>query len=518
MKYNTPTPKSLRPKGILAAAALLLSLLAGIFTAMLAPSMAARAGSTARFRQRHSAAFASVTPLAVKDPFTGRTLTTEAGLPFLFVECDDREVYAYCIQKGMQIFDYGNSSRRAWPLDDSMFASALSARAKEHIVLVMLYGYPNRSAAELGAAEDVAHVATQLLLWEAVLACRDMAFRRTDDRVYNAYFSGDAYPPVRILYDAIAQRITEYLRVPSFFEKDQPLRLELEYDPKTGLCSQSFVDTSESNAELEISGKNPAGLAILREGDTYTFQTDKKPAGDTAVSIRRTDIPPCREAYGPPLIWVDSNMGAENQLLFSGCEAREQCYAACLIAPAEPTTEPTTESTTETTTQTETTTESTTMEITETTAQATETTAQTETTTRATTQCTTESTTETTTAKPTTQATTLPGQTTSAATETSTTSQTATSQASIPSTDTTEQTTTSCNTTVQTTTMPGSTAAQPTSRAADTSSTAESTDGGEEVPKTSEISTDAAAATMALSGLTLVALGAGAWIRKRREE
>ncbi len=517
--------KSLRRKGILAAIGLLLSLLAGIVAAVLTPSLAARAGSSARFCQRHSNAFASVAPLTVKDPFTGRTLFMEAGLPFLFVESNDRNVYAYCIQKGMQIFDCDDRTRRGYALDDSMFG-ALSAQAKEQLILVMLYGYPNRTAAELNTTDAAAHAATQILLWECALSYRDTAFGRMDDRVYNAYFSGGRHADVRAAYEHIAQGVTEYLRTPSFFTDGQCLRLDLALDPVTGLYIQRFADTNQSNADLAVSGKNPAGLTISREGNSYIFQAAAKPAAEVAVSIRRTDIPSCREGYGPPLIWVDPNAGAENQLLFSGCEARAQCFVVCLpgCPEATSTTAPATETTTAPATQTTSTTATTTGTITETT-------------TKTATICTTESTTSAAppTTEPATQPTTQP--TTQPQTQTTCSTSTTESSTAIQSTQAPPPST-----------IPGSSAATVTSSAASTesgtisgtaarTSTRQSTTGRasgttgrtmtittrldtttEEVPQTSTVSTDAAVVTMAFSGLLLLALGAGAVLRRRRGE
>ncbi|MDR2526126.1 MAG: thioester domain-containing protein [Oscillospiraceae bacterium] len=479
--------RRLHRKGLLAAAGLLLSVFAGIFAARVSPSLATSAGATARFSQRHKAAYAAVTALQAKDPYTGRTLSTEAGLPFLFVQADKPDIYAYCVQKGMRIFDDGNNSRRAYALEDKMFRGALSERCREQLALVMLYGYPNRTAAELNAAsQDDAHVATQLLLWESELGLRSADFARADDRVFNAYFSTGKYAAARAVYEAIAENIQSYLRVPTFFAQGGVLELELRYDPVTSLYSQSFADTSGSGATLEVSGKNPLALEIVRDGGSYTFQTKTPPAKAATVSIRRTDIPPCCGKSGPPLIWVDPNCGAENQLLLTGCEPREQYYTACVYAPEQLTTAAaTTTAATQATTQTVA--QTTTQAMTEATTAHTQTTV-----------------------PPSTQATTTHATTTHATTTQATTTQATTEEKTTPPEDTTRPTT--ARTTVST---PKETSVAITTAYVTTALLPPTTLSPPDVPDTGA-EDETIPATLLLAALGLLILSAGALLQKRR--
>jgi len=328
---NEITHRKLRVKAILCACLLALCVSAGAFAAVVRPSDAAQIGAQAVigahavFTRRYDSNFASVGALEVRDPFTGRSFTVPAGLAMLFAD-SNAGVHAYCIQKGQEIFDTGGVTRRAYSLADPMF-SRLSAAAKENIALAALFGYPNRTAAQLNADQATAHAATQLLLWESQLGYRSAAFVLTDSRVANAYFTGGANAEVKAVYEAIALRIQEFLRVPSFLQSE-PLMLALTYDESSGLYAQRFTDTNGSNAELAVVEQ---GIAVRREGPDYIFSSASLPARETQVTIERTDIPSARvNELGPPLIWVDPACGAENQLLFSGVDSRERRWRACL--------------------------------------------------------------------------------------------------------------------------------------------------------------------------------------------
>ena len=326
--------RKVHAKAVLCACLLILCVCAGGFAALVRPSAAAQAGARAVFTRRYDAAFASVGGLEVRDPFTGRRFYMPAGLAMLFTG-SGAGVHAYCIQKGQEIFDTGGITRRAYSLYDGMF-SRLTGTAKENIALVALYGYPNRSAAQLDTNNATAHAATQLLLWESQLGCRDSAFTRTDSRVADAYFAGGANAGVKTVYEAVARRIQEFLRTPSFLQGKTTV-LELTYNAESKLFEQRFTDTNNSNADLAVIG---GGVTVRREGNTYIFSAERLPVRETQVTIERTDIPAARvRDLGPPLIWVDPACGAENQFLFSGVEPRERCWRAC-VPPGEE--EPTT--------------------------------------------------------------------------------------------------------------------------------------------------------------------------------
>lgn len=325
MKDEKQLRKKVRVKAVLCACLLALCVCAGAFAAMARPAGAAQVGAYEVFSQKWDSAFATARSHSLCDPFTGNRFTVPAGLSMLFAQ-NKNGVHAYCIQLGQVFRDNGTSARRAYSLYDSMF-SRLSATAKENIALTALFGYPNRSAPELDANAPAAHVATQMLLWECALGYRDAAFIRTNASVYNAY-SGAV---VRTVYEAIALRIQEFLRTPSFLQ-NEPLELALTYDPKTGLYTQRFTDTNNSGAALRIAGGE---LTVQREGDAYIFSAKTMPMRAMERTVERADIPAARETLGPLLLWVDPACGAGNQLLFSGAEARAACWRARVL-PCEP--------------------------------------------------------------------------------------------------------------------------------------------------------------------------------------
>jgi len=327
--------------------------------------------------------------------------------------------------------------------------SRLSATAKENIALTALFGYPNRGAAALDTNAATAHVATQLLLWESALGYRDAAFKRTDSRIFDGYFTGGAHADVRAVYEAIALAVQEFLRAPSFLERE-PLMLDLTYDPASGLYTQRFTDTNGSNAELAVTG---GGVSVRREGNDYIFSSEALPARMQNLTITRTDIPAARTgALGPLLIWVDPACGAENQFLLSGAEPRGKSWRACLQPGEE---ETTTATETTTTTECATTTECTTTENITTTAECT--TICTTTSDIITSDCTTASETTTRQTTTTTRRTTHPRTTRTRPTTTTSTATTTTSTTTttMPTTTTTATTTSTTKTTTKkSTTLP----------------------------------------------------------------
>ena len=319
---------------------LVLCICAGTFAALVRPSGAVQVGARVAFTQRWDPSYAALRPITLRDPFTGRQFHVAAGVEMLFPE-NDAGVHAWCIQLGQMVYDDGGGARRAYSLYDAMF-SRLSATAKENIALAALFGYPNRAASALGTGAATAHVATQLLLWESALGYRDAAFKRTDSRVADAYFG--ARGEVRAVYEAIALGIQEYLRTPSFLERE-PLLLDLTYDPASGLYTRRFTDISGSNAALAVTGGD---VAVRREGDDYIFSSATLPTRALNLTVLRTDIPAARTgALGPLLIWVDPACGADNQFFLSGVEPREKRWRACLEEEEETTTVPETTTTTE---------------------------------------------------------------------------------------------------------------------------------------------------------------------------
>ncbi|MDR2647169.1 MAG: thioester domain-containing protein [Oscillospiraceae bacterium] len=330
--------KPIKPKRMQRIAAIISAvfLFSALMTALLAAQTSAvGAGSSVRFRQTHKSDYANARQITIRDPFTKQNITNAAGTPFLFTESAYKELHAYCLQKGMRIFDDGTFARLAYDFKDAKF-DPISASAKENIALVLLYGYPNQTAPTLRATANDAHAATQILLWEAELSYRNAKFERTNSALANAYFSGGNMPAAKSAYDQIAQDIMEHLRVPSFLSGGT-LQLHLEYDTAAANYSQTFTDTNRANADLRVTA---AGITVLRDGENYTFTAAQKITQNAEITIARADIPPARQSLGSLLVWIDPTRDFKNQLLITGVEPRSQRFSAH-CTPQAATTSPT---------------------------------------------------------------------------------------------------------------------------------------------------------------------------------
>ncbi|MCL2531316.1 MAG: thioester domain-containing protein [Oscillospiraceae bacterium] len=300
---------------------------------------AAQVGSTAVFRRRFHAPFASLSAFNTRDPFTGQTLHNPRGLHFLFVDSPGT-LQAFCVQKGMTIYDTGQITRVARALNDPMF-NGLSAVARENMLRVALFGYPNRTPAQLGTTAQNAQAATQILLWESQLGFRNAQFNRTDNRLHNAYFAGGNIAAVHAVVERIERDIAQYLHRPV-------LPAQLQFHQHDGHYIALFNEPS--GVPLVIAGANPDGIAVTREGDRVMLYTTRRPMHGGTITLMRTDIPAARvNALGPPLIWIDPARQFHNQLLFTGVQPRGQSFVVhiCMPAPVT-TTQPTTTTTTTT--------------------------------------------------------------------------------------------------------------------------------------------------------------------------
>ena len=289
---------------------------------------AAQVGSTAVFRRRYHAPFASLSAFTARDPFTGQQLQNPRGLHFLFVDSPGT-LQAFCVQKGMTIYDTGQITRTAHAFNDPLF-SVLSATARENLLRVALFGYPNRTPAQLSTTAQQAQAATQILMWESQLGFRDAQFNRTENRLHNAYFAGGNMATVRAVVERIERDIANYLRTPTL-----PTQMQLTY--QNGRYSHTF--TEPSGVPFEINGSNPNGINIIRESDQVTLYTTQRPTHGDVLTLTRTDIPAARmDALGPPLIWIDPARQLLNQLLFTGVQPRGQSFTIQINMPVEETT------------------------------------------------------------------------------------------------------------------------------------------------------------------------------------
>ena len=295
---------------------------------------AAQVGSTAVFRRRYHAPFASLSTFTARDPFTGQQLENPRGLHFLFLDSPGT-LQAFCVQKGMTIYDTGQIVREARALNDPLF-SGLTATMRENMLRVALFGYPNRRPEQLGTTAQNAQAATQILLWESQLGFRDAQFNRTDNRLHSAYFAGGNMAAVRTVVERIERDIAQYLRRPM-------LHAQLPFSYYNGHYLVIFIEPS--GAPLAITCANPDGIAITRDGDRVMLYTTRRPTHGSTLTLTRMDIPAARvDALGPPLMWVDPARQLRNQILFTGVQPRCQSFIVQILAPAPEitTTQPTT--------------------------------------------------------------------------------------------------------------------------------------------------------------------------------
>ena len=307
--------KNKRSKRIVAIA-IMLSLIAGLLFIQ-----SVNAATKVTFKTDHT----------LKEKGTGKNYGNTSGSPIEFVDGYTKKYetanlisetmfkgsngsIAYCVQLSTS---FSNSTRTSTPPKKSDFEK-LSANAREGANLALLYGYPNRSTATLGAAHaDDAYIATQVIVWEYTIGFRDNAKARkgtitsgshsfNGSQLFNKVIDGT---PAETVYNKILSDIAKHDVQPSFNGR------KISLDKKAnGQWKATVTDTNNTGIGLSVVGANPRNVTINRSGNEYTIVCDSPKLGEYEIILQNASTP--KNTVGEMLIW--GNLSNKNQIVATG--------------------------------------------------------------------------------------------------------------------------------------------------------------------------------------------------------
>ena len=218
---------------------------------------------------------------------------------------------AFCIQPGVPL-KTGNTLKKA----SSDTWNALSANQKKAVGLALLYGYQgNRS--HLSGSDDEKWLATQTLVWEFVIGCREAtgSYKQNSTKAYSLHF-GSNYPNsgAKAAYDQIVSLMAKHNTIPSFMSGGKnDITKELAY--KDGKYSITLTDKNGVLSDYSFSSSD-GNVKVSRSGDKLTISSAAAVSGSVRITAKRNGVPTVSDsakmiAYGDPNL-QDLVTGVEN--------------------------------------------------------------------------------------------------------------------------------------------------------------------------------------------------------------
>ena len=193
---------------------------------------------------------------------------------------------AFCLEPGVPLHTGDTlyeSSSEVW--------NSLSAGQKKAVGLALLYGYQGNSDSFTGS-DDEKWMATQTLLWEFVVGCRNTTapYEQTSDTAYQLHY-GENYPNAgsRAVYDEIVALLTRHNTIPSFMSASpDSAATAMEY--QNGQYMLTFTDTNGVLSEYDFSCSD-SSVSVSKAGNTLTLTAAQAFSHTVRITARRNNIP-----------------------------------------------------------------------------------------------------------------------------------------------------------------------------------------------------------------------------------
>ena len=188
-----------------------------------------------------------------------------AGEELCKLFADDEE--AYCIEPGHSLFSFDTLKKDA----TTVWRDLGSAKQKA-INLALLYGKPG-SGSSLSGNDDEKWVATQLIVWEFVAACRETknGFKCTNTKFIDGITAGGANSGVKKVYNEISNSLANYSKVPSF--ASVVLSKAETYELKANGNGYELTLTDENNILSKFDFKSTSGVTVTKSGNKLTLKS-----------------------------------------------------------------------------------------------------------------------------------------------------------------------------------------------------------------------------------------------------
>ncbi len=196
------------------------------------------------------------THVACKNSATGTTYRAVNSIDYMTVKNDGG--VCYCIEPGKTFTRTFYSASK--PTENATWLS-LSASVRENVALTTMFGFPTRSAAEMGAPTDHdAYAATQAIIWEYITGERTNATQPAGSRG-----RGVIGTPAERAYWNILSQINTY-------QTDS--RYVANAELNSSLCVLTSASTSTEQGIVIYSGAKPV-YPELPKGKIEIYKTDE---------------------------------------------------------------------------------------------------------------------------------------------------------------------------------------------------------------------------------------------------
>ncbi len=193
---------------------------------------------------------------------------------------------AFCLEPGVPLHTGDTlyeSSSEVW--------NSLSAGQKKAVGLALLYGYQGNSDSFTGS-DDEKWMATQTLLWEFVVGCRNATapYEQTSNTAYQLHY-GENYPNAgsRAVYDEIVALLTRHNTIPSFMSASpDSAATAMEY--QNGQYVLTLADTNGVLSEYDFSCSD-SSVSVSKSGNTLTLTATQAFSHTVRITASRNNIP-----------------------------------------------------------------------------------------------------------------------------------------------------------------------------------------------------------------------------------
>ena len=205
----------------------------------------------------------------------------------------------YCVESGID-FNTGNSYVSQNGKNSSYFRK-LPTEAQFGVMMALMYGWhEGKSSPVAGTNTDDYAFATQTIIWEYQQQLRTSpsdlhSANGVDADTYRYSLKGR---PAEKCYDWILSQMASHYTIPSFAARNQSKAdtYTLKYNPDKQNYSLTLTDTNNTLANLSLSA---SGIKVSRNGNQYTFTSDKMITSPITVSAQKAVNLDCDEM----LIW-----------------------------------------------------------------------------------------------------------------------------------------------------------------------------------------------------------------------
>lgn len=226
----------------------------------------------------------------------------------------------YCIEPGVSLYTGDSLSKEAenfWDTYPDKYNKTISPdMIKLFIGRIMQYGYTGKTSVnwktndKKGADELAQYMATQLLIWEAIVGERDENFNKINAHDYgkdNIKEQIKNNNPLRSeifeYYSSIELKVKNHTCIPSFTtkSKNKAQTIELKWNGKN--YSADLTDSNKVLANYDFSAR---GLTFKKSGNVLTVIADKAPKDEVLVTADKKN-----GSRKGVITWTDEKIGPQ---------------------------------------------------------------------------------------------------------------------------------------------------------------------------------------------------------------